>query len=350
LARVARSDLPTLDPNKIQFYIGGNGMLDASWTNKIARSVAVSTPTVSPTAMVYDEILGRYLMTSFASDSWVTPPIESSLRIMEAPHPWGPWTLLLDENVENLEGDNLTWAFLMPKFTSADGKKTWMSLAGRSPYGLQFMPIYLTTQPASKKEAENSIITGGVVAKSVAGYSGTGYVWGLDTIGKKCEFNFQIATSGVYILQFRYDTSAYRNIGLYVNGQSRGVIKLGKSEQDYTTWTSASAMTWLAAGTNVIGLECVDSLGNINLDYLAIALYSTTPVSDLNLTSSAPIGTATLNFDPVPGLTYQVDWNKNLSNPEAWQTLTDFVSTGSHASISSTNSSPVGFFGINVHH
>ncbi len=133
LARVARSDLPTLDPKKIQYYIGGDGMLDSSWINNIARSVAVPTPTVSPTAMVYDEVLGRYLMTSFASDSWVTPPIESSLRIMEAPHPWGPWTLLLDENVQNLEGDNLTWAFLMPKFTSADGSEDVDVTGGTQP-------------------------------------------------------------------------------------------------------------------------------------------------------------------------------------------------------------------------
>lgn len=346
LARVARADLPKLDSTKFQFYTGGDGMLDSSWTTNIARSVAVPTPSVAPTAMVYNEALGRYLMTSFSSDSWQQPPIESTLRVMEAPHPWGPWTLLLDENVNNLEGDNLTWAFLMPKFTSADGQKMWMSVAGRSPYGLQFMPIFLTTQPVHKQEAEAATVTGGFVTNSVPGYSGTGYVSGLNSIGKKCEFAFLIQTAGVYLIQFRYDTSAYRNLGLYVNGQSRGTLKLGKSEQVYATWTQLSLVTWLTAGTNVIGLQCVDSLGNINLDYLALALYSTNTVPGLTLNSPNVPGSAAFNFDPIPGLTYTVDWNTNLASPQAWQRLTNFSSMGSTVGVGQKSASPVGFLRI----
>src|SRR5579864_9174535 len=247
LARVARTDLPKLDATKIQFYIGGDGLLDSSWTNNIGRSVPIPTPSISPTAMVYNEALGRYIMTSFSSDSWHQPPIESTLRVMEAPHPWGPWTLVLDENVNNLEGDNLTWAFLMPKFTSDEGRKMWMSVAGRAQYGLQFMPVHLTKEAVQMQEAENSAITGGVVATNTPGYSGSGYVSGLSSIGKKCEFSFQIGTAGVYLIQFRYDTSAYRNLGLYVNGQARGTLKLGKSEQVYATWTTLSVITWLGA-------------------------------------------------------------------------------------------------------
>jgi hypothetical protein len=161
----------------------------------------------------------------------------------------------LDENVNNLEGDNLTWAFLVPKFTSADGRKMWLSVAGRSPYGLQFLPIFLTTEPVQKQEAENAAITGGFIATSVPSYSGTGYVSGLNSIGKKCEFGFPIENAGVYVIQFRYDTGGYRNLGLSVNRQPRGTLKLDKSEQVYATWTALSLVTWLEAGTNVIGLQ-----------------------------------------------------------------------------------------------
>jgi len=296
--------------------------------------------------MVYNEGLGRYIMTSFSSDSWLQPPIESTLRVMEAPHPWGPWTLVLDENVNNTEGDNLTWAFLLPKFTSADGKKMWMSVAGRAPYGLQFLPIFLATEAVQKQEAESANITGGFVASAVPGYSGAGYVSGLDAIGKKCEFSFQIGTSGVYLIQFRYDTSGYRNLGFYVTGQSRGALKLGKSEQVYATWTQLSLVTWLEQGPNVIGLQCVDSLGNINLDYLALALYSTNAVADVRLTSSAQTGIFGLDFDPIPGLVYGVDWNSNLVSSTAWQSLASFGSTGSTVHVDSPGTSRAGYFRI----
>lgn len=346
LARVARADLPKLDSTKIQYYVGGDGLLDSSWTNNIAMSAPIPTPSTSPTAMVYNEALGRYLMTSFSSDSWQTPPIESTLRVMEAPHPWGPWTLVLDENVNNTEGDNLTWAFLVPKFTGTDGKKMWMSVAGRAPYGLQFMPIFLATEAVQKQEAENAAVTGGFIASSVPGYSGTGYVSGLDSIGKKCEFNFQIGTSGVYLIKFRYDTSGYRNLGLTINGQSRGPLKLGKSEQVYATWTELSLVTWLWQGANVIGLQCVDSLGNINLDWLALALYSTNASPGVKLSPAGQPGGVGLAFDPIPGLVYSVDWNSSLANNAAWQPMTNFTSTGSTVQVSPPGISSVGFFRI----
>ena len=349
LARVARTNLANLNKSQIQYYTGGDGMLDSSWTNNFALSVPVPTPTISPTAMVYNEALGRYIMTSFASDSWQTPPILSSLRVMEAPHPWGPWTQVLDENVNNCEDDNLTWTFLMPKFTVAGGQKMWMSVAGRSPYGLQFVPIYLTTQPVTTQQAENASITGGFVTNSVPGYSGTGYVSGLNATGKGCAFNFELLTAGVYIIQFRYNTTNNQNLALYVNGQSRATLALGTSEQVYATWTSMSAMTWLSGETNVIGLECADSSGNINLDNLSLALYSTNTVPDLTLGSTNSSGVASLDFDPIPGLSYGVEWNSNLLNSSGWQSVTNFLSTGSTVSISPGVASPAGFFRIQAH-
>lgn len=346
LARIARTNLSRLEKTQIQFYRGGDGLLDSSWTNNIALSAPIPTPSISPAAMVYNQGLGRYIMTSFSSDSWQQPPIESTLRVMEAPHPWGPWKLVLNENVNNLEGDNLTWAFLVPKFTSADGKKMWMSVAGRAPYGLQFMPVYLTTEPVQLQEAETAAITGGFVATSTPGYSGTGYVSGLDSIDKKCEFTFTLGSAGVYLMQFRYDTSGYRNLGFYVNGRQRSVLKLGKSEQVYATWTSLSLLTWLGAGTNVIGLQCVDSLGNINLDNFSLALYSTNATPDLKLSFNTQASGFALNFDPIPGLTYNVDWSSNLAAAPAWQSVTNFTSTGSAVQISYRDPSPAGFLRI----
>jgi hypothetical protein len=348
LARVARTDLPKLDKTKFQFYTGQDGLLDSSWTNDITESVPIGAPSSSPTAMVFNPLLGRYLMTSFSSDSWQTPPIESTLRVMEAPHPWGPWRLVLEENVNNVEGDNLTWAYLVPKFISTDGKKMWMSVAGRAPYGLQFMPVYLSTERVQTQEAEEAIITGGFVTNAIQGYSGTGYVTGLDALGKQCEFGFNISTAGVHLIQFRYNTSAYRNFGLYVNGEARGMLKLGKSEQVYATWSAMSALTWLSSGTNRIALRCVDASGNVNLDNLSLALYSTSATPGLNVQATASSNSIAVSFDTIPGLIYHLDWTSNLAIAPVWQPLTNFVSTGSSVQVGRHDLSRNGFLRINA--
>jgi hypothetical protein len=348
LARVLRTDLPKLDRTKIGYYKGGDGMLDSNWTNDIDRSVVFTSLPSSATAMTYNEGLGRYIMTSFNSDSFASPPVESTLRVLEAPHPWGPWTLLLDENVNDEEGDNLTWAFLMPKFTSSDGTKMWMSVAGRAPYGLQFMPIHLTTQLVQMQEAENSVITGGFVATNVPGYSGSGYVSGMSNIGDKCDFAFAAAAAGQYIVQVRYNTGAYRNLGFYVNGKSRGPLLLGKSEQTYATWTDISLVTWLASGTNLITLQCDDSVGSVNLDKVMLALYTTNVVSALD-TKAIGGGRSgvTTSFDTLPSLPYALEWKSNLTTT-AWQPLTNFTGTGAAVQFDLTNGSRQAFYRIGI--
>jgi hypothetical protein len=344
LARVLRTDLPKLDKTKIQYYLGGDGMLDSNWTNNIAMSQTVAAPLSSPTAIVYDERLARYLMTAFQSDSWQSPPIESTISVMEAPHPWGPWTLVLQENVNNRESDNLTWAFLIPKFTSADGKKMWVSTSGRTPYGLQFLPVYLSTEPPLTQEAEAAILTGASIATAKAGYTGAGYVTGIDAIGDQCQFTFDVADAGVYIIQFRYNTSAYRNISLYVNGQRRSILKLGKSEQVYATWTSASAITLLNAGANQIALRCEDTSGNVNVDSMTIALYSRDIVSGVEATCGSKTNTLTLGFDSIPGLKYTVEWKSNLLATTPWQATTNFTSAGSRFQATNAPSTSNAFY------
>ena len=211
------------------------------------------------------------------------------------------------------------------------------------------MPIYLATEPVQTIEAEKALITGGVVANSKAGYSGTGYVTGLDTVGRQCQFTFTNLVAGQYVVQFRYDTSAYRNLGFYVNGKSRGPLKLGKSEQTYATWTDISFLAWLGAGTNVIALRCDDAGVNVNLDRLSIALYSTEMVSGLTLTPV--IGTSRgmkMGFDTVAGISYEWTWKANLGDGLAWQPLTNFNTTGSTMQMSLTNGLPGAYYRVRV--
>lgn len=282
LARVKRTDLPSLDMSKFQFYTGGDGMLDASWTNDIAKCVPVANPErAAPFSVVYNPGLGRYLSVSFRSDSWCKPPVESSLYILEAPHPWGPWTRILEENVNNKESDNLTWSYPLQKFQSADGGKMWMTTCGRQPYGLQFMPVYLTTSPVQSHEAEAAALTGTAAARDKAGFTGDGYAAGFDAAGDQCLFKVKAEKAGAYILNIRYNTRQYQALEFVVNGKVREKLKLGKSEQVYATWTKMSMFAWLEAGENAVAFRCgaAGEAADVNLDSLSLAFYSDVPGS-----------------------------------------------------------------------
>ncbi|MCU0916885.1 MAG: carbohydrate-binding protein [Planctomycetes bacterium] len=275
LGRVLRTDLPSLDRSCYQFYTGGDGMEDVNWTSEIAQSAIIGTPYPAFNSMVYNPALGRYLLTSFTSDSWASPPVESTLRLMEAPHPWGPWSPLIEENVNHKESDNLTWTYLVPKFTAADGRKMWMSVSGRAPYGLQFIPVYLSTSPVQVVELEAATLTGVTVATDKAGYLGVAYVTGFDVRGDEAQFIYTAARAGTYLVKLRYNTSAYQSIGCYVNGNRVTSLKLGKSEQNYATWTEYSLLAVMTAGSNSIAFRYDDlSTGKCNLDSVSLAFYS----------------------------------------------------------------------------
>ncbi|QGQ99716.1 DUF4185 domain-containing protein [Paenibacillus psychroresistens] len=339
LARILRSDLSawttTFDKTKIQYYAGGAG---ATWSSSAASAVSIYDGKNSPTAMVYNYGLDRYVMTSFKSDSWLSPPIDSTIRMHEAPNPWGPWTTILEENGNNKNGDNLTWAYLMQSFTSNGGKKMWATTSGRSPYGLQLLPVYFTTNPVQSFEAEtSSALTGVTTSTSVAGYTGSGYVTGFDSVGDKAEFTVNAATAGSHILKIRYNTSAYQSISFYVNGVKLDTLKLGKSQQVYATWTELTMFAWLTAGNNTITYK-YDSgnSGNVNLDKLSLALYSTTP----GLLPGPYPGSPTTTDDGDAGITYSGTWGSIPSG--------GYYNGSVHYSNASGNYAQYGFTGTSV--
>jgi hypothetical protein len=297
LARMKRSDLPSLDRTKIQFYTGGDGMLDQSWTNDMSRCLAITNATgyMPPFSVVYNFGLRRYLSVNANGDSSGKSPNECTLFMLEAPHPWGPWTQVLEENVHVKEGDNPSWTYLLQKFASPDGRKMWMTHSGGRPYGLQFMPVYMTTDPVRSYEAEDAVLTGTTVSRDkiehaldaryaqeiTAGFSGGGYVTGLDALGDECLFKVKVEKAGAYILKIRYNTRKYQTMDFVVNGTLREKLKLGKSEQVYATWTERSLFAWLEAGDNTIAFQCAAAgeAADVNLDSLSLAFYSDVPGS-----------------------------------------------------------------------
>jgi len=286
LARVKRSDLTnwvsTFDRTKIQYFSGGDGMLDSSWSSNISNATSIYNRPgrASATAVVYNAGLGRYIATPFSSDSFASPQIESSVRVLQSPHPWGPWTDVLDENVNTKQSDNLAWSYLTQKFTTADGKKMWMTASGRAPYGLQFLPVYLTTSPVQTLQGESGMQTGTNSSTSVLGYEGSGYVTGLDAIGDSLTLSPSVSETGAYIVKFRYHTTSSTSLSWSVNGARQASLPIGRSVQTYTTWTEMSIFAWLTAGSNAITFS-VDpgDPGNVDIDSMSLAFYSAVPDS-----------------------------------------------------------------------
>jgi len=241
------------------------------------------------TAIVYNEGLGRYFKTLFISDAFQRPIIESTLSLHEAPHPWGPWVRIHEEHMQAKANDNLTWAYLFPKFISADGKKMWKSVTGalarnshvfprgHDGYTLQVMPVFLTTEPAHTIYVTDQEKTthNGLEERTYNKHKDNcdTQITGLGGFeaGRYISFKLNAPAAGEYIVNFRYRTTGitgaqdasdeamelYRrqtfpSISLYLNDVKRKQLPLGRTVQVYSEWSNMSLFLPLDAGENVV--------------------------------------------------------------------------------------------------
>jgi hypothetical protein len=341
MARIKRNDLKewktTPDGNgdnvrkKLEFLSYGriNSLSDAQavlndrhWTSDYSRAKSIGY--FPYTYIVYNELLRRYLGTSFFSDSWFQnqAKMESTILLYEAPHPWGPWNELLDEHMTAKGNDNLCLAFLTQKYISDDGYKIWMAVNGaqatnshsnREGYFLKFLPIYLTTEQVfTVKATDTSTVTVNGLTRQThreheyaswryEGGVSTGY-GGFTIDGNNLTFNIDVPSAGDYIVNFRYRTkgvprwttmAAYRrdpfpSISLYVNNTKAKQLRLGRSIQLYSNWTEMSIFLRLNTGSNTITFQRDrgDVSDSIVISRLKYALY--TGSSPLSLDNIEP--------------------------------------------------------------
>ena len=150
LGRVLRARIGLLKRTDWQFYRGGNGMSDTSWTHEAAgaRPILQSPGRLGETGAVYLPDRQRYLLIGwyYPGGGGFTKGASSTTvwDFYEAPEPWGPWTCI----------DSHTWSpqgyycpIVCPKFQSAD--KVYVVTAGDfmnwwQYYHLTFVPLDLT--------------------------------------------------------------------------------------------------------------------------------------------------------------------------------------------------------------
>ncbi|OCT15255.1 hypothetical protein A8709_14245 [Paenibacillus pectinilyticus] len=157
LGRVLREKMSSLNGNDWEFYRGGNGMVDASWSKIIydAEPIHHNPGKCSMTSVQYIEPLYRYVMIAwyYTAGSGEVGHRETVWEFYESPTPWGPWTkfsafLFFPQGYYN--------PCIVPKFISTDGKNLILFTNGdfitnqRSPeeniYKLTMIPCELETE------------------------------------------------------------------------------------------------------------------------------------------------------------------------------------------------------------
>ncbi len=100
LARVPRAKMKSLNASDYQYYRGGDGSLDGSWTAaQASASPVISNPgKLGEPNVQFIPALNRYLLLTFSYPQGLAPTNRHSEHTLwlsyESPHPWGPWTLV----------------------------------------------------------------------------------------------------------------------------------------------------------------------------------------------------------------------------------------------------------------
>ena len=148
LGRVLRSAMPKLSASDWQYFTGGDGAADSSWSSDMTKA----TPVISDkdhlgmTGAVYLPAQKSYLMIC-----WYYPAgggkmpdacTKTTWNFRVAPHPWGPWRSV---GTHDFSPQGYYCPEICPKFISPDGSKVWVFTAGNwnngEVYRLTLVPI-----------------------------------------------------------------------------------------------------------------------------------------------------------------------------------------------------------------
>ncbi|GAA3138603.1 glycosyl hydrolase family 28 protein [Nonomuraea roseoviolacea] len=130
----------------------------------------------------------------------------------------------------------------------------------------------VSNTPASRYEAEDAVISQGVVESDHAGFSGRGFVNTDNVAGAYVEFAITLPAPGPHPLTIRYanGTTTDRPFSLTVNGAVVQSSVPAPSTGAWTTWTSTSAVIPTVAGANTVRLTATTGAGLPNLDYVEL--------------------------------------------------------------------------------
>jgi unsaturated rhamnogalacturonyl hydrolase len=121
-------------------------------------------------------------------------------------------------------------------------------------------------------EAENALISQGVVESNHSGFTGTGFVNYDNATGGHVEFTVEVAQAGKAALALRFanGTSSDRPMDITANGVAVAENVSFPSTGAWSTWRTSTVTTPLTAGANTVRATATTANGGPNLDSLTV--------------------------------------------------------------------------------
>ncbi|MBB3727664.1 cellulase family glycosylhydrolase [Nonomuraea dietziae] len=165
-----------------------------------------------------------------------------------------------------------TWAsttITAPVNAGANTIRATATTAGGGP-NLDYAEVDVAA-PASEYQAENAVISQGIVDTKHAGYTGSGFVDYANVEGSYVEFTVDAAAAGNAALTFRYanGTTVNRPLAVAVNGTS--VNRDFPGTGAWSTWAETTVNAALRAGPNTVRATATTANGGPNLDRLTVS-------------------------------------------------------------------------------
>ena len=271
LGRVRRAELPKLNATDWQYFMGGDGLAESSWTSALAQAKPIlSQPSkLGWTAPVFIAALNRYLLVSW----YVTPTLKKwfepgrvTYDFYEAPHPWGPWTFVSSFNDSFLpKGQHFYGPNLCAKYQErmGDDMKVDLYTSGcpfeDKPTGLYKnwrIPLTVRTKPLPRTVLVNDDdpairYTGQWQAfkRPERGYH-QGDIHATMAAGDSVEFTFN--GTGIALLSEKFNDLGA--VDVLLDGRSRGTIRL--KQDDFPRLVQITVFTEqdLSSGSHTIRL------------------------------------------------------------------------------------------------
>ncbi len=193
---------------------------------------------------------------------------------------------------------------LVNEFTSTDPARDLAGFIGLQNHGageaVSYRDVRIRAGAPSvvSYELEDGVLDGGAhVGSEHAGYSGSGYVQGLGTLGAGVTTTVDVDVAGTYPATLRYANGPHpfegpKTVSVHVGDVDLGQLTL-PSTGTWATWGTVTTDLPLQAGENTVVLRYEDGDdGNVNLDRLRLG----EPVA-----ATPPTTTATVSPEPVAG-------------------------------------------------
>lgn len=143
-------------------------------------------------------------------------------------------------------------------------------------------------------EAENAVISQGVVESNHAGFTGSGFVNYNNSTGSHVEWTVNAAQAGSTTLTLRYanGTTVNRPMTITVNGAVVAADRAFPGTGAWTSWNTATVTAALRAGANTVRATATTANGGPNVDSLATDAGGPPPVGRTPWRSTASSGSA----------------------------------------------------------